>query len=153
MRAWPQDSHDAPDQESHPQDDIYKGRHPVFCWVVGQNNSPVDTGDSRTDYEREGRAERDSTEDAETPESHEGANACPSPQGSDGEQRRGDVEAGQPQGERSEQEFCHPPMVPSSQNVSPLDSEMTCYIGLMKIGKILGDNPQGGCTLVFTSVY
>lgn len=68
---------------------------------------------SRTDYERECRAERDGAEDAETSESHEGAKACPSAQGSDGDECPRDVEAGQPKGESGEQEFDHPAMVPS----------------------------------------
>jgi hypothetical protein len=69
---------------------------------VGKKHVPVDTGNARTDYEREGRAERDSAEDGETTESHESAHACPRPQSSDGSQRPRDVEAGQPKGERSE---------------------------------------------------
>jgi hypothetical protein len=65
---------------------------------------------SRTDYERECRAER---EGADTSESHEGAKACPSTQGSDDDECPRDVEAGQPKGESGEQEFDHPAMVPS----------------------------------------
>ena len=80
---------------------------------MGKKHAPVDTGNAWTDYEREGRTKRDSAEDGETTESHEGANACPRPQGSDGGHCPRDVEAGQPKSERGEQEFGHQPMVPS----------------------------------------
>jgi hypothetical protein len=76
---------------------------------------PVETRNARTDYEREGSTERDSAEDGEITESHEGTHAYPRTQGSDGGQRPREVKTGQPKGERSEQEFGHLPMVPSLQ--------------------------------------
>jgi hypothetical protein len=80
-RGGPPGSHDAPGQQSYPQDALYVGRNPVLGGVIGKKRAPIDAGNPRTDYERERRTERDRAEDRDTAENDESPIARPRTEG------------------------------------------------------------------------